>query len=214
MKSGMGLFLPPGLPCRWAWHTGLQSPDSQISSPLAQWSWAANPLPPVSELQCSANDRGLKKVIKFDSTDETSCDFIAVAAFCDSSHRLNWPYSFPQILTEARHAFVFTSNSVQVDKKGKASVVSRSNSFNFCWFISAGAYPQAWYRAFYDLAITLMSISGCSFSGGHCWTAHNKTLRVCVLWQPNKQICVWNTFGFWTGWGNLSDYRKWERLFV
>lgn len=60
-KRGMVYFLPPGLLCRWAWHTGLPSPDSQISSPLAQLSWVANPLPPVSELRCSANDRVFRK---------------------------------------------------------------------------------------------------------------------------------------------------------
>lgn len=79
IKRGMVRFLPPGLLCRWAWHTGLQSPDSQISSLLAQSSWAVNPLPPVSELRCSANDRGFKKKIKFDSADKTSHDYTAMA---------------------------------------------------------------------------------------------------------------------------------------
>lgn len=60
-RRGMVYFLPPGLLCRWAWHTGLPSPDSQISSHLAQLSWVANPLLPVSELRCSANDRVFRK---------------------------------------------------------------------------------------------------------------------------------------------------------
>lgn len=180
-------FLPPGLLCRWAWHTGLQTPDSQISSPLAQWSWAANPLPPVFELRCSANDRVLEKKISL----IPEIRQVVITLPCLLSVPpcwLRWPYIIPPILSETNRAVCLTSSTVRLEINEKSPVVSRGNSLNFSSYIPNIACLQAKGRVL--KIYLLMSLSDCRVFGGHCWTTYiTKCFSkwACVLWQPNKQ---------------------------
>lgn len=145
-ERGIVRFLPPGLLCRWAWHTGLRSPDSQISSPLAQWSWAANPPPPVSELPCSANDRGFKKKIKFDAADKTNRDYDGVAFFpCPRAGFADLIQYFTACLERAA---CLTSGPVRLAINEKSPMVSKCNSLRFGRYILNVARPQGREGAF------------------------------------------------------------------
>lgn len=148
-RRGMVYFLPPGLLCRWAWHTGLPSPDSQISSHLAQLSWVANPLLPVSELRCSANDRVFRKkhslILKIRWVAITLPQLLFVplwAGFADIIFL--HPYWKPAALWRAKRQIA--------TKKTSTSTITRCHTPNCSWCITNTACLTAksagWVKTF------------------------------------------------------------------